>query len=566
VADPLLENQRTEEAAMTAAGIAQAMTDRLTEKAEQAKPLIAGIQSLLQRADDYRDRIGIARKQIDADAALMAQLCAQAIPLIAQLDAPLPAVSAGIVGIVPQLQAARFDAKGACDQADRAVAMYGTPGAERPPEVALDGVRIQLDQAEREYKAARQSLELVGARRDAAAAFVAKLEQAKTVAGQHRKVLGDAWLALTRINESLISNAQQLTHASDDVDSYRDHVEKAIEQAGNLAFNDAGRERLAALRPSLPALTIDSAPAQAAQERAAELETLVRELAPVVEKPPEQCKEITSVETKTKQIIKDYVESGPLFDEGQRTLDAARQCLARLAALAGTGLKPDATMAPATTAEEHVRPSPPPSTQPQSSVSPGREDLTKPGAEAGKNTEDGRASGVTAPLSAGSLTSFNYLRPDGSRIEGTCYPAYKAEELGRTCRSYTTLPAVTEGRSLGGNICLHGTVTQYYVNGRKSEQKNFVDGVEEGIRTVWCENGNPRGRMQLRANKWDGSMTWWRCDSGAVSSYKEYRDGQMTVEEEYWDNGQKKSHCEYRGADEKKRSCTFFSSDGKIIR
>jgi hypothetical protein len=59
-------------------------------------------------------------------------------------------------------------------------------------------------------------------------------------------------------------------------------------------------------------------------------------------------------------------------------------------------------------------------------------------------------------------------------------------------------------------------------------------------------------------------MTWWRCDTGVVSSYSEYRGDLKTVEEEYWDNGQKRSHCEFSAKDDK-GACTFFSSEGKIV-
>lgn len=90
-----------------------------------------------------------------------------------------------------------------------------------------------------------------------------------------------------------------------------------------------------------------------------------------------------------------------------------------------------------------------------------------------------------------------------------------------------------------------GRVVSRYMDGQKSEEANFKDGLQHGLFTVWLPNGQMCHRETFKNGKSDGEWTEWypngqRWESG---NYKEgKKEGRWTT----WDEvGQKSSEGIY---------------------
>jgi antitoxin component YwqK of YwqJK toxin-antitoxin module len=546
------QRRQADDRAADAMKTALASEKLFAEATSRANALVARIRSLLERADDYVNRAREARSQIDANASVLEGLCIEAGSLLKRLNA-LATAQDSPPGALPYLRSGSFDARKFCGQVEQMTAVYGAGGAGPSP---LQTMRSQLAQADRDLAAARQALQSNGAQHDLAALFAAELKRARADRERLRKTLGDIGQSLDTIKQSLLSEAQQLKQALDSVERIRQDAEKVIEQAAASSQTDSERERVATLKAALAVPSIDPGPIQAAEQRAGQIEAILPGIISAVQNPWKECENLNRIEAEIKQIDETLASLTRGTEAAPRALEEARRCFDALATLAGKIRDSGEAKSQANPAPES------PSIQSPAIQIPLASLKAKNGIEdapAKTSATDG-----AAPQPTGFLESFRSSGPNGELVEGTYYSKYKAEPFGRICRQYTDLGSFTSGRSGGGTICPDGILTEYYANGNKSLQKQFVDGLEEGTRLIWCENGRPRGRIGLRNGKFEGPMTWWRCDTGVVSSYREYRGELVTVEEEYWDNGQKKSHCEFSGKDDK-GACTFFSSEGKTV-
>jgi antitoxin component YwqK of YwqJK toxin-antitoxin module len=98
-------------------------------------------------------------------------------------------------------------------------------------------------------------------------------------------------------------------------------------------------------------------------------------------------------------------------------------------------------------------------------------------------------------------------------------------------------------------VCKHGTQTTWFESGKKQSEGQWVDGQKDGVWTSWCENGRMREQYGTKGTGFEGSRSSWNCATGLMNQHYEYRDGVQTVREEFWGNGQKRSHCEFSSKD-----------------
>jgi hypothetical protein len=138
----------------------------------------------------------------------------------------------------------------------------------------------------------------------------------------------------------------------------------------------------------------------------------------------------------------------------------------------------------------------------------------------------------------------------------------------RTCKlTYPLRSLLDEGVPANyTDACRHGTETMWFQSGQKQSERQFFDGQVSGLRMEWCESGRKKGEIGYKADLRDGWTTSWDCTTGRVSARTEYRDGARTIEEEFWENGQLRSHCEYASKSDETPACTRYGPDGKIIR
>jgi len=56
---------------------------------------------------------------------------------------------------------------------------------------------------------------------------------------------------------------------------------------------------------------------------------------------------------------------------------------------------------------------------------------------------------------------------------------------------------------------LKKTLIKYHNNGRKKEQATYVDGIKDGVTTIWHSNGEKKIEVNYSDGKKNGTMTWF---------------------------------------------------------
>ena len=80
-------------------------------------------------------------------------------------------------------------------------------------------------------------------------------------------------------------------------------------------------------------------------------------------------------------------------------------------------------------------------------------------------------------------------------------------------------------------LCL---VTQWYENGQKETETNYISDKEEGLTTWWYESGQEQAELNYKNNKQEGLATWW-YESGSKSGESNFKDGERNGTRTLWD-------------------------------
>jgi len=89
---------------------------------------------------------------------------------------------------------------------------------------------------------------------------------------------------------------------------------------------------------------------------------------------------------------------------------------------------------------------------------------------------------------------------------------------------------------------LHGVMMAWYENGQKETEAYFIKGKREGPMTMWHENGQKKAYGNWVDDKPDGPWTVWH-DNGQREFVGTYQSGQLIIGSQWWDEN---GHTQFR--------------------
>jgi len=90
-----------------------------------------------------------------------------------------------------------------------------------------------------------------------------------------------------------------------------------------------------------------------------------------------------------------------------------------------------------------------------------------------------------------------------------------------------------------GDFILHGKLTNYWPNGKKKSEENYVHGVRQGPRQAWYQDGQSWSYGEYIDGKSDGTWTTWYPDGRKAQEINFVDGGWHGLYTEWHDNGQK---------------------------
>jgi len=109
----------------------------------------------------------------------------------------------------------------------------------------------------------------------------------------------------------------------------------------------------------------------------------------------------------------------------------------------------------------------------------------------------------------------------------------------------------------------NGKWTEWYDDGQKKEEGEYLNGKENGKWTYWYDNGQKRKETEYINGKQNGKWTFW-YQNGEKYSEGEYVNGEENCKWTIWyKNGQKKKEGEYVNG-EKNGKWTIWHENGQI--
>jgi antitoxin component YwqK of YwqJK toxin-antitoxin module len=95
-------------------------------------------------------------------------------------------------------------------------------------------------------------------------------------------------------------------------------------------------------------------------------------------------------------------------------------------------------------------------------------------------------------------------------------------------------------------VCNAETKTEYWPNGKKKSETNYVDGKKHGIETVWDEKGQKRRETYWKDDKQHGLQTTWH-ENGNMSTKMDFKNHLLVSASRWKPNGNECSHTNVKG-------------------
>ncbi len=515
----------------------------LTRLAAEINAMLARLATLVAAADAMAPQAADAKQPWAADDDALRRVCDE-MNAFAQNLAATPSAQ-DVTQLATRLTSVTREAGPVCQAADRALAdqRLGAINAQGFAFRVENGIRAPLSRAEADYNAARPGAEALLVRSRQADALFAKAAQTDAVASQHATQVRALAERITKSATVVDDEVNRLMASAQKFNQLRGQFFDGARHFYANATSEPYKVELRQVAATVSTPTIDQAAALQYSRRAQALRALATELASLAGNTHPPCAALPAFVAARDQLKAAAAPMEAALAQATDALANGRACLARATA----------PMAPPPTA----------------SIPP-RQDLAKVLEKviAGVDREQS-ATPVLAPPSPPPAAPAPPGTTDLFKVSEVHYPNGQLWSRTSYYASFRGPGLACKGASPPAkpNACKHGPETTWFPNGQKEEEGQWVDGQREGLQKRWCENGRLRLQFGAKADRFDGSTTSWRCDTGTVSHHSEYREGRLRVEEEYWDNGQKKSHCEFSGKDDAstKRTCSFFSSDGKFL-